>query len=623
MTTPGSKTRAPNVGARIEGFARELAGVADARGRADLAASVRGEVERLKSVGATLVVAGEAKRGKSSLVNALLGRPDLVPVDADVATNARIVLRHGSPETVTIFREGGDPERVTLDRVGAYASVAGNPLNEKGVHLVDVALEHPLLASGVTLIDTPGVGGLEAGHAEITLAALGHADALLFVVDASAPMSRPELTFLSRATSRIGTVLFVLTKRDLYAGWERILKDNRQLLAEHAPRWKDAPFLPVSSRAAQKALTFHEAGKAEFAERLKAQSGYSELEAVLTSAVSRRVRALRRRNVLQVARGVLAELEESDRTAVAAADGDPRLEDAHQAAAERKREFSKTKHVGTVALGDEFTLLGQHLTREWNRELHQIRADYDHDIRSNRLKPEAVPEALDAHLRAAHARLEAVLNRRVADIAQRLERELAVQLHARRVNLDVRGDLAGSWSDAGRRPPGGLGDAASTYMPTLMMAAAPSSTVGLVGSITGGAVIGAALPIAAVAGLALMPLAIVQRRRIRDQQEAARRLQGAIERARTDVPPSLTETVLTERRRFEQGFQAAFDQRERELADALDEQQRVLRLEANERAEAQAFARQRLSELRRLQSHVDELDAMAAAATDEAATPDQ
>ena len=81
----------------------------------------------------------------------------------------------------------------------------------------------------------------------MTLAALSDADALIFVLDASAPLSRPELNFLSKASQRIESVILVLTKTDVFPGWRTILDENRQLLQQYAPRFADQEIIPVRS----------------------------------------------------------------------------------------------------------------------------------------------------------------------------------------------------------------------------------------------------------------------------------------------------------------------------------------------------------------------------------------
>ena len=67
------------------------------------------------------------------------------------------------------------------------------------------------------------------------------ATALLFVVDASAPFSQPELDFLIEASKRVNFVMFALTKTDAYPGWRTILADDQAQLQAHAPRFGARP----------------------------------------------------------------------------------------------------------------------------------------------------------------------------------------------------------------------------------------------------------------------------------------------------------------------------------------------------------------------------------------------
>ena len=100
---------------------------------------------------------------------------------------------------------------------------------------------------GSALVDTPGVGGLDAGHARMTLVALGQADALLFVLDARAPISGPERAFLEQASERIETVIFALTKIDMFPGWDTVRREDVEFLARHVPRFASAAVVPGNS----------------------------------------------------------------------------------------------------------------------------------------------------------------------------------------------------------------------------------------------------------------------------------------------------------------------------------------------------------------------------------------
>ena len=124
----------------------------------------------------SVVVVGESKRGKSSLVNALLGRPGLSPVGNQVVTSAYLVFRQGESEQALVpVGPAGEPTPMPLAELGRWACGAAP---QAGVTRIDVTVTAPIL-DGLILVDTPGVGGLVAGHAAITLRALEDATALV------------------------------------------------------------------------------------------------------------------------------------------------------------------------------------------------------------------------------------------------------------------------------------------------------------------------------------------------------------------------------------------------------------------------------------------------------------
>ena len=189
---------------------------------------------------------------------------------------------------------GGGPEgrEVGLDAIAEYAALdpgARAPEHED-VSQVQVRVPAPLLEGGLELIDTPGVGGLVAGHAALTLATLDRADALVFVLDGSSEITASELAFLERATERIATVVFAITKIDQFPSWEAVRARDIELIAHHAPRYADAPWFGVSSRAVADALAAEADGELEEAAEERAASGIDPL-----SGAPRRPRRGRRR----------------------------------------------------------------------------------------------------------------------------------------------------------------------------------------------------------------------------------------------------------------------------------------------------------------------------------------
>ncbi|MDZ7673976.1 MAG: dynamin family protein [Acidimicrobiales bacterium] len=231
----------------------ELAKVLRSLGRDDLVERATAAGARLKRPGTIVCVVGEFKQGKSSLVNGLLGSP-VCPVDDDLATSAITLVRHGEQPAAVVRRRDGDEtvkEQIPVEELGAWVSEQGNPDNGKRVERVDITVPAAILRQGLMVVDTPGMGGLGAGHAAATLAFLPFADGLVFVSDASAELSAPEVEFLGRARELCPTVLFAQTKCDLYPAWERIVEINRGHLSS---RNLDIPIAPVSSTLRAEAM---------------------------------------------------------------------------------------------------------------------------------------------------------------------------------------------------------------------------------------------------------------------------------------------------------------------------------------------------------------------------------
>lgn len=224
-----------------------------ARGRDDLAARTRAAAVRASRPATVVCVVGEFKQGKSLMVNALLGRP-ICPVDDDLATSAITIIQHGTEPAVVVHRRSGNRiEKAVVDpaSLADWVTEAGSGPGREGVERAVVSFDHPLLRQGLTLVDTPGVGGFAAAHARATMAFLPYADALIFATDASAELSAPETEFLRSAVERCPRVVVALTKIDLYPEWRRILDLNRHHLADVLG---DVQLVPVSASAAVAAI---------------------------------------------------------------------------------------------------------------------------------------------------------------------------------------------------------------------------------------------------------------------------------------------------------------------------------------------------------------------------------
>ena len=156
---------------------------------------------------------GQFKRGKSSLLNALLGF-SLLPTGVVPVTAIVTILRHGPVLHAEVHFENGSRQQVPPESISDYVSEESNPANARGVAAVEVFIPCALLASGMCLVDTPGLGSIYSGNTAVTKAFVPHIDAALVVIGADPPISGEELMLLEEIVSQVGEILFVLNKAD-------------------------------------------------------------------------------------------------------------------------------------------------------------------------------------------------------------------------------------------------------------------------------------------------------------------------------------------------------------------------------------------------------------------------
>ncbi len=365
----------------------------------ELARPIQTDASHIPSV----LIAGEDKRGKSSLVNVLMGLPEMSPVGVEVVTGSPISFFHSPQERATILRYGNStPEEVSVEDARRLATVQGNPQNSENIRAVQIGVGSELLKH-MLLVDTPGVGGLNSGHAELTLQTLAFADALVFVVEAGAQFRGPELEFLKKASSRIETVILVMTKTDLHRGWRTILEDNLKVLGEYAPRFSSCPVVPTSAALALRGLRSPDPDDAR---ELLDESGVGELQRVLVDHVVRRADALATVNRLRSAVGPLTLMQRDLNQKIAVLDrGDSsvaqmraeqqRLEALNQEKAEWPRKLEREVRRITLERNEQCTA-----------GMVEIRRRYDERIKSpKRGDSETLPGELIADITALAGRL--------------------------------------------------------------------------------------------------------------------------------------------------------------------------------------------------------------------------
>ena len=128
-----------------------------------------------------ITVIGEVKRGKSSLVNCLLGGRDLSPVDVDIATSAflRFVPADGERQdgAASLVFAGSRRRDVQLSELGDWVTENGSRVTDPEVDALPVGAEIAVAGEflpGTVLVDTPGVGGLNPSHLRLATERRGH-----------------------------------------------------------------------------------------------------------------------------------------------------------------------------------------------------------------------------------------------------------------------------------------------------------------------------------------------------------------------------------------------------------------------------------------------------------------
>ena len=172
---------------------------------------------RVASNSVTIMVCGEFKRGKSSIVNAIIGA-EICPVDECITTSSVSLIKYGTtPRVVRHFINADNKvvtESINIDSIEKYSK--GSSVNTDNTILLEIEIPNENLKSGLTILDTPGIGGLDLRHLSLTTFALTKADCVFFVIDAQEPISASELSFIKDKISPFGTnTKIILNKIDL------------------------------------------------------------------------------------------------------------------------------------------------------------------------------------------------------------------------------------------------------------------------------------------------------------------------------------------------------------------------------------------------------------------------
>ena len=168
-----------------------------------------------------LVVAGRFSRGKSSLMNAILGM-DRLPTGIVPLTSVITTVSYGTSEKVTLkYQQGRIDSEIKLEELPQYITEQGNPGNRRQIATANIELPAEILRRGFYFVDTPGLGSAILQSTQTTKAFLPETDALLLVTSFESPLSEDEIGFFEAATRLQLPIFVAINKNDLVSAAER------------------------------------------------------------------------------------------------------------------------------------------------------------------------------------------------------------------------------------------------------------------------------------------------------------------------------------------------------------------------------------------------------------------
>lgn len=199
-----------------------------------------------------LVITGLFKRGKSSVINALIGQ-QLAPVGVTPVTAAITLFEHAESTRCEVVFSDNRTTLIALNEISQYVAEEENPGNAKQVSLIKVYTNHSELLKKCSIVDTPGLGSVFEHNTETTYHYISRIDAAIFVLSTDSPISKTDAEFLKNLKARVPKILYVINKTDLLEKekLEKLTAFNRKVIAEIVGQDEETiEIIPISCKLA-------------------------------------------------------------------------------------------------------------------------------------------------------------------------------------------------------------------------------------------------------------------------------------------------------------------------------------------------------------------------------------
>ena len=204
---------------RLKSFIKQLSSISQQYGKRAVIENINNAIDKIDN-STSILFCGEFKRGKSSLINAIIG-DEICPTDIGIATAVVTRIMYGQTKKVVRYYgnllEGENAlkkEEIAWGDIQKYT--VGDVIEIGSTVQMDLYYPSEFLKEGLVVIDTPGIGGLDPRHANLTAMALPYADIAVFITDASEPVTESELKFYEKkVASRVKSTIVLINKSDI------------------------------------------------------------------------------------------------------------------------------------------------------------------------------------------------------------------------------------------------------------------------------------------------------------------------------------------------------------------------------------------------------------------------
>lgn len=204
---------------KLKSFIKQLSSISQQYGKRAVIENINNAIDKIDN-STSILFCGEFKRGKSSLINAIIG-DEICPTDIGIATAVVTRIMYGQTKKVVRYYgnllEGENAlkkEEIAWGDIQKYT--VGDVIEIGSTVQMDLYYPSEFLKEGLVVIDTPGIGGLDPRHANLTAMALPYADIAVFITDASEPVTESELKFYEKkVASRVKSTIVLINKSDI------------------------------------------------------------------------------------------------------------------------------------------------------------------------------------------------------------------------------------------------------------------------------------------------------------------------------------------------------------------------------------------------------------------------